>query len=414
MLIGIAVLAVCTGASAQGESFDAVKAQIAERLANLETYSADTSTRLNMGAISFTVKGTVRGKGAMSETTTMLDLFSQKMFHRTVIDAVGVRWEESDMMGEKSVSKLATSADADTDPVRFGMGSIFGAEPIEPRSLLDNLAVTYDLAAKERTTLDGAEVFVVEGRLNADELEDLTRQTEDVADMEFVGGFVEGMITSFMHVRAYFGVADGFPRKLEMLREDGTPTLAQTFSNILINHPIDDAVFAYTPPDGVEVQDRDVVTATSAVHVGDAAPQFDVIALDGSSLALEDYKGKVVLLDFWATWCGPCIVELPNVIALYEEFHPKGLELIGISLDGDRAKVEAFIKENPGMAWPQIFDGNAWEAEVAELYGVEAIPLTVLIGKDGAIIGLDLHGEALEAAVAEALGIAVEAGDGEV
>ncbi len=76
-----------------------------------------------------------------------------------------------------------------------------------------------------------------------------------------------------------------------------------------------------------------------------------------SALSLAGYKGKVVLVDFWATWCGPCVDELPNVIAAYKKYHDKGFEIVGISLDQDKAKLEEFLKEK-GMTWPQFLDGK--------------------------------------------------------
>ena len=83
-------------------------------------------------------------------------------------------------------------------------------------------------------------------------------------------------------------------------------------------------------------------------------------AADGHEVDLAQMRGKVVLIDFWATWCGPCVAELPNVLKAYEKLHPKGFEIVGISLDSDRAKLETFIKEK-NMTWPQFFDGQGLE-----------------------------------------------------
>jgi thiol-disulfide isomerase/thioredoxin len=131
-------------------------------------------------------------------------------------------------------------------------------------------------------------------------------------------------------------------------------------------------------------------------------PDFDVKDTAGKPLAIANYKGKVVLLDFWATWCPPCRAELPNVIKTYEAYHNKGFEIIGISLDREEQKLASFIKEK-NMAWPQYFDGLQWQNKLAVKYGINSIPATFLLDGQGNIIGRDLRGEALEQAVAKAV-----------
>ena len=139
-----------------------------------------------------------------------------------------------------------------------------------------------------------------------------------------------------------------------------------------------------------------------ALKVGAKFPDFTETDLAGKPLSVANYKGKVVLVDFWATWCGPCVGELPNVLATYKKFHPQGFEIIGVSLDEDKDKLASFTKSK-GMTWAQFFDGKGWGNKLAEKYGIQSIPATFLLNGDGVIIGKNLRGEALESAVADAM-----------
>jgi thiol-disulfide isomerase/thioredoxin len=141
----------------------------------------------------------------------------------------------------------------------------------------------------------------------------------------------------------------------------------------------------------------------AALTVGAKFPDFNEKDVAGKPLSIASYKGKVVLVDFWATWCGPCRAELPNVIATYKKYHDQGFEIIGVSLDQDQAKLTGFTK-SMNMTWPQFFDGQGWQNKLAVNYGIESIPATYLLDGNGKIIGRDLRGDELTQAVAKALG----------
>ena len=131
-------------------------------------------------------------------------------------------------------------------------------------------------------------------------------------------------------------------------------------------------------------------------------PDFDEKDIMGSPLSIANYKGKIILIDFWATWCVPCRMQLPYVLATYQKYHDKGFEIIGISLDFAPQMLLEFAKQN-NMTWQQYFDGKGWGNKLAQNYGVEGIPATYLLDRNGRIIAKDLPGDELEKAVADAV-----------
>jgi thiol-disulfide isomerase/thioredoxin len=139
-----------------------------------------------------------------------------------------------------------------------------------------------------------------------------------------------------------------------------------------------------------------------ATPVGEIAPDFTLPTPGGETLSLHGVKAKLKLIDFWASWCAPCRGENPNVVKVYAEYHPKGLEIIGVSLDSDRAKWLKAI-EDDHLAWKHGSDLQGWQAAPAQLYGVKAIPFTVLVDENNKVIALNLRGDALKAKIAELL-----------
>jgi thiol-disulfide isomerase/thioredoxin len=140
----------------------------------------------------------------------------------------------------------------------------------------------------------------------------------------------------------------------------------------------------------------------AALVPGVTFPDFEEKDIAGNPLSIANYKGKVVLVDFWATWCPPCLMDMPFVHHAYEKYHDRGFEIIGISLDEDQATLAAFLKQKK-ITWPQYFDGLRFENKLAVKYGVVQIPTTFLLDRQGKIIGTDLHQEEIEKAVAKAM-----------
>ena len=146
----------------------------------------------------------------------------------------------------------------------------------------------------------------------------------------------------------------------------------------------------------------DNLSTERKLAVGGEPVDFNVKSTDGKTLSPAAFKGKVLLIDFWATWCGPCVAEMPNVKNVYSKFHPQGFEIVGVSLDQSRDRLDQFLKSNQ-IVWPQYFDGKWWNNDVAVRYGIKSIPTTILVDKAGKIRYKSLRGKQLENAVQQLL-----------
>ncbi len=148
---------------------------------------------------------------------------------------------------------------------------------------------------------------------------------------------------------------------------------------------------------------KDILAKSGSVKIGSAAPEIDLPGIDGKNRKLSSLKGKVVLIDFWASWCGPCRKENPNVIKAYQKYHPKGFEIFSVSLDNNADKWKEAIKTD-GLIWPDhVSDLKGWQTVTTQTYQYNSIPFTVLIDKEGKIIAKGLRGPQLEAKLAELL-----------
>ncbi len=145
------------------------------------------------------------------------------------------------------------------------------------------------------------------------------------------------------------------------------------------------------------------VKSDGALGIGSEAPEIDLPGIDGKNMKLSSLRGKYVLIDFWASWCGPCRKESPEMVALYKEYSKKGFEIYSVSLDQKKEDWLAAIKKDKLGSWTHVSDLLYWNSVAAKTYGVEAIPFTVLLDKDGKIIAKGLRGEELKAKIKEIL-----------
>ena len=143
------------------------------------------------------------------------------------------------------------------------------------------------------------------------------------------------------------------------------------------------------------------ISALRDISIGGTAPEIDLPGPDGNNVKLSSLKGKYVLLDFWASWCGPCLREVPNVKAIYDDYRDKGFEVYGVSVDDGKQRDAWLAKiEEYGMDWVHVSDLKGWESPVVRRYNVTGIPKMFLLDRDGRIIAADLRGEALRQKVA--------------
>ncbi|MDR3621612.1 MAG: TlpA disulfide reductase family protein [Paludisphaera borealis] len=152
-------------------------------------------------------------------------------------------------------------------------------------------------------------------------------------------------------------------------------------------------------PDSTELRDKVARELARLDRVGKPAPSLEVQDLSGKTVRLASLRGKYVLVDFWATWCAPCIAELPRQQEAYRKYHDAGLEVVGVSLDETRSAVVDFVKVRK-LPWAQFHNGTAG-ADLVEAFGVSSIPANYLIDPEGNIVRLDLRGAALDAVLAK-------------
>jgi thiol-disulfide isomerase/thioredoxin len=289
---------------------------------------------------------------------------------------------ESHTMWEQSLADKANPADLQLDSLHARLLKLMGNE-IKPA-----LAELEDLEARVDASLRKGQRTEAEQSGHLKELDDLLAKykgqaNEDVAQIAFLRGSLYLAINqSDKGVEALQQIQRDFPDSKQAKLAD------QRLTGIKMGEA------------ARKIQD--------ALSVDSTFPDFEVKDLDGQPLSIAGYKGKVVMVDFWATWCGPCVGEVPNVAKVYEKYHDRGFEIIGVSLDQDGAKdkLMSFTREH-NMPWRQYFDGRNWNNDLAVKYGIRSIPAAYLLDGSGKIIakGGDIRGEGLEPAVKKALGI---------
>jgi peroxiredoxin len=260
---------------------------------------------------------------------------------------------------------------------------VFNRYKIEYNALLEKVRLTRNeiRAARQEKNKELMDQLIAVNKKQVAESNDYAYKfIEEHPDTDFSLLLLEGMVSD----------KNANLSKVKSSLEKLTNVINKNNENLLISRKIEKII-----------KERAVTINT---EIGQAAPNFSAPDPNGKEIALNDIKGKVTIIDFWASWCKPCRRENPNVVKLYEKYHDKGLEIISVSLDKEGQK-DRWIKaiEDDNLTWHNISNLKFWSDPIAKMYNVRSIPATFILDESGTIVAKKLRGAALEKKVEELL-----------
>jgi len=231
--------------------------------------------------------------------------------------------------------------------------------------------------------------------------------TVDGQSVDLVSATLPAREGSTLTVTCGFGRRDHILRSMAVVTKDSAGNenrIDEVVSHLSLSPGLTSADFPVsTPKNATQIKpEADNGYYDSRLKPGATPIPIDAVDTSGRKVSLSQYRGKVLLVDFWATWCGPCMMEMPNVQAVYKKYHSRGLEVVGYNQDHDESHMKLVLAER-GFSWREVFCGAPGGEAVPIAYGIQAIPFMMLVGRDGKIAAVDMRGPELEAAVAAAI-----------